>query len=419
MDSNDDADLEATIRSVAGELEQVRLAHENFLRETKGRFNVFTVLRQGHDERGLHSNWIAYLLDPSKEHDCGPLFLELFLESLILKGAQPHDDSAKRCYFDHLRSVDCSTAKLHTEYAKIDVVYGNIDIVIEFPGQIAIGIENKINANEQDCQITRYSKILESEFSSHELLYLTLDGKQSYTCESLVKEYRRISYAELILDWNKRCLEATHDYPNINHAIQQYDQIVRLLTGVTTMADMKLVKDIVIKNPGIANHAGSILAAVEEIQQERCKSFFDALNDAIKKKGLEISRTLLGRFETLIVSSNHAPVQSQPFKKVVEREGSIEFLSMGVKRDPAIPWPVETRERQNALHASLSNTFEGTHGNRNDGWLHYVDIRPKLFEPKALPELIAAGETLPRVAADIADKIFAYVQAVETTWATP
>ena len=63
---------------------------------------MFTVLRGSYEETGLHSAWLAYLLNPNAEHDCGGLFLKLFIEILQL-GVRRHSDESETDKLEILR----------------------------------------------------------------------------------------------------------------------------------------------------------------------------------------------------------------------------------------------------------------------------------------------------------------------------
>ena len=60
------------------ELSIISMKYE-ILYEQKEKFNIFSVLHKDHDERRLHSRFIAALLNPEGTHKKGNIFLSLFL----------------------------------------------------------------------------------------------------------------------------------------------------------------------------------------------------------------------------------------------------------------------------------------------------------------------------------------------------
>lgn len=89
----------ATIPSSA--LEQLRVVGQMFdadriraderARVTHERFNIFTTLLKEEDEVRLHTRFIHCLLDPAGFHDCGTLFLDLFLAALKKLPGENHE----------------------------------------------------------------------------------------------------------------------------------------------------------------------------------------------------------------------------------------------------------------------------------------------------------------------------------------
>ena len=194
MGTEDTDNLGRTLRQVAQKLTELQTQHDEHLRATKGRFNLFTVLRGESDEKRLHSRYLAHLLDPCGTHDYGPQFLEMFLKVLMKKGVQPHEEQEKpnkEC----LEKFDFKEVKVGCE---VCVTEGQLDILIKSLKWGAIAIENKIGAEEQPEQIARYASYLNRQYprQSRILLYLTLHGDASNTANGHEHEYYRISYRE-------------------------------------------------------------------------------------------------------------------------------------------------------------------------------------------------------------------------------
>lgn len=214
-------------------------------------FNLLSTVRQYHDEVYLHSTMIVAFLNPKGLHYQGTLFLEKFLEILKLKD------------FD-----------LNLEKTSVYFEYYDIDIYIT-DGNKHIVIENKIWAKDQPCQIIRYVNVIKEQYSlmvddsqvpkinDMYVVYLTPnkklvpdehqveDGFISFngTNEKLQKcskrtrteklvfhglknyqvKYKKINYQNDILNWLTYCQYEVQNITNLNEAIKQYKDVVRMV----------------------------------------------------------------------------------------------------------------------------------------------------------------------------------------------
>jgi hypothetical protein len=75
-------EAEASLLTLAHQIAEIRIRNEERERATHKRFNVFATLLKPNDEVRLHTRFIHCLQNPHGLHDCGPLFLNLFLETL-------------------------------------------------------------------------------------------------------------------------------------------------------------------------------------------------------------------------------------------------------------------------------------------------------------------------------------------------
>lgn len=143
--------------------------------ENAERFSVFEALGVERLEFN-HSRFIAYFLDPSRKHDQGTAFLNVFLEKLELKP---------------IKSDDLSAIQIWPEYSSSK---GRIDLVI-FTPRYVIALENKVGAAEQPNQLRRYKDWLNDLRCSREkyLVFLTPNGREGNTG----KVDRVLSYDDL------------------------------------------------------------------------------------------------------------------------------------------------------------------------------------------------------------------------------
>lgn len=148
--------------------------HLKRLMQSGERFNIFSALWLDRREN-YHSRFIAYLLDPRAHHDQGAKFL--------------------RCFFDKLGIEDPSSLSVASVTAEYSVgELGRLDLVISTPQSIIV-IENKIDAGEQEDQISRYRKWLDDNHHGRKqrLLFLTPTGSPPTTGKAdLNWSYRKV-----------------------------------------------------------------------------------------------------------------------------------------------------------------------------------------------------------------------------------
>lgn len=180
------------------------------LRERE-KFNIFTIIRNGHEEVGLHSKFLFELLSPEGSHKKKALFLKLFIKQL---------------------GVD-----FRLENVEVFCEKNNIDLLIQNNSQ-AIIIENKINAGDQPEQLSRYYNIVySSKIKDIHIVYLSLDGKEpsQQSIENLpddIKDNRLYnkSYKKFINPWLSLCVKECATQPEIRETIVQYKQLLNHLT---------------------------------------------------------------------------------------------------------------------------------------------------------------------------------------------
>ena len=138
-------------------------------------FDLFQVIRPSLWEyEDVHSNIIAWLLDPQQNHNLGQCFLGKFLsrtastaEALGMPTITPAT----------IQQMDWSRTEIRREWRNIDI------LILNHEARVACAIENKINAHEGldadgVSQLTRYRKTLEQEFPSFTTYLLFLDIKR-------------------------------------------------------------------------------------------------------------------------------------------------------------------------------------------------------------------------------------------------
>jgi len=102
-------------------------------------YSLMNALLKSNDEVNLHSRFIYSMINPTGLHYCGDTFLNIFLEQISC-----------------IDFLDITKAKVFREK-------GNIDLLIHDDYKFII-IENKLNAPDQEYQITRYIKYVKERF---------------------------------------------------------------------------------------------------------------------------------------------------------------------------------------------------------------------------------------------------------------
>jgi hypothetical protein len=161
-------------------------------------FNIFDVLNVREYEI-RHTRFLAHLLDPCGTHGLGSTFLRSFL---LQVSAQVASDE-RVGLLDEVHKLDLELARVMAEISLTTNMQdeaveisdekpgnkrkssgqGRLDILLQIPrrGQadIAIAIENKINARESNGQLERYKDWVTNRFNDNVvLLYLTVNEEE-------------------------------------------------------------------------------------------------------------------------------------------------------------------------------------------------------------------------------------------------
>ena len=130
-------------------------------------FNVFEAVGAVRAEL-RHSNFLAYLLSPSRPHGLGARPLIALIRSILMRMSV--EDQPIMAL--ELLTSDLDDAIVYRER-------DNIDILIELPSmKFVIAIENKIGSKAGDGQLKRYSEYLHASYPEHRrlMVFLTPDS---------------------------------------------------------------------------------------------------------------------------------------------------------------------------------------------------------------------------------------------------
>ena len=135
------------------------------------KFNLFEAVGVVRHEL-RHSDFLAFLLDPSRNHGLGVAFLSAFLQAVRL----PTLD---------LDTLNLSHAYVFREWHHIDI------LVLDDINHLAVIIENKVDTGEHSDQLNRYQVDFYSHYPGYKAmaLYLTPDGDKPSS-----DDYHAVSY---------------------------------------------------------------------------------------------------------------------------------------------------------------------------------------------------------------------------------
>ncbi len=174
-------------------------------------FNIFDVLNLREYEI-RHTRYLAHMLDPAGTHGLGSAFLRNFL---LQASAQLASDE-RRGLLDEVHKLELDLARVTAEITLPDrkdqpaiageaprkgksravSTSGRLDILLQIPRRgakdIAIAIENKINAKESNGQLGRYKEWVEAHFGDAVLLYLTVND------EDVMPAWKSITYSNVV-----------------------------------------------------------------------------------------------------------------------------------------------------------------------------------------------------------------------------
>jgi PD-(D/E)XK nuclease superfamily len=201
------------IKDLLAAVGSLRERYQAAWHERASRFNIFDALNVEYKELS-HSQFLAFLLNPSQRHDQGDRYLRSFLALL---------DITVRDGLDR--------AEVITEHPIAP--YGQLDVLIRIPSVLTVCIENKVAARDQDNQISRYLAWLNSLRTGSDIravVYLTPQARspQDPLLGVDVRPLKLLSYAQ-IADW----VESQSFPVRLRTVTEMYVQTCRKIAGVT------------------------------------------------------------------------------------------------------------------------------------------------------------------------------------------
>ncbi len=307
------------------EVEQLKIKQSKQKERGLNDYNLLTTVLKPHDEVRLHSRMIGSLLNPDGKHYQNTLFLEIFLKTLDLND-----------FF-----LDINRVKLELEYKNIDLYLtdGNKHIIIE----------NKVYAGDQPSQIKRY--ILElindkkNELNEENLLiiYLTIDrdipsayslGKENDNIEdeyfeikndkdgklltykgndhkliNKIFRFKSIHYIDEILKWLDKSKHEIQNITNLNEAIKQYIEVVKLINGIGVEKVDQL--ESILEDENNFKSAVEVYKKMAEILKNNKEVFYTALKEKCKSQNINFEEFGSTNFRFLVKELNTSKLKIQ------------------------------------------------------------------------------------------------------------
>jgi len=157
-------------------------------------FNIFEVLGAVRQEL-RHSSFLAWLLDPSRNHGLGDYFLKRFLWTTAGLARERDIETIIPIEVDTLDLADVTVRR----------EWRNIDILISSESQrFVCAIENKVDSSEHGDQLSRYSETCKTYFPKYRYHFVFLTP---WRTKPSCKEWVPVGY-DAVLDLVKRVVNA-------------------------------------------------------------------------------------------------------------------------------------------------------------------------------------------------------------------
>lgn len=262
-------------------IEQTASAEES---DKKHAFNIFSILRKYDDEVGLHSKFLAELLNPIGSHAIDE-FQRLFIDEVVNSAIDSQEWS--RLPLCSSNQYDCKTEVHIKGFGRVDIVLKNHDTIIV--------IENKINAFDQKNQLQRYFEACTKMGYALEniyILYLNKDGTlvTDYGKGNLPdNQFAQISYKEDIIKWLDLCIAEVDSHPHIQQALLQYRRLVGSLTGDNRSSKMKKAHIELLYQKDSFKLAHELSKSFTGFQIDLQKKVWEELRIALESEGYNFS----------------------------------------------------------------------------------------------------------------------------------
>lgn len=266
------------------ELEVIEQAAVEEESDTKYAFNIFSILRKYDDEVGLHSKFLAELLNSTGSHGIDN-FQKLFIDKVLNAAVDAQEWT---------RAPLCSSNPYVCQIEVPIKNFGRVDIVLKNHDTIIV-IENKIHAFDQKDQLQRYFEACTKMGYNPEniyILYLNKDGSPvtDYGKGNLQEDqFGQINYRDDITSWLDLCIAEVDNYQHIQQVLLQYRRLVGSLTGDNRSSKMKKAHVELLYQKDNFKLAHELSKSFVGFQIDLQKKVWEELKIALESKGYDFS----------------------------------------------------------------------------------------------------------------------------------
>ncbi len=150
-------------------------------------FNIFEAIGVVRQEI-RHSNFLAFLLDPSQNHRLDDIFLKQFLKQVLLETDNPTDP------INHadIDITDLRDAEVSREKHYIDI------LIHSRQNKLVCVIENKIHSGERPNQLKKYEETINRHYKDCQAIFIYLNPEGSPPSETNWRIYDYYKVVEII-----------------------------------------------------------------------------------------------------------------------------------------------------------------------------------------------------------------------------
>lgn len=248
--------LENALIKLYGKIEII----EQLQKHRGDEFNIFSILKMEKLEVNTHSSFLYELINPNGTHYQGDKYLRIFIDKVL-----------------EIDDFDFENVKVERE--TFTNTSRRIDFTIESKDYY-IAIEMKIDATDQDNQLSDYSEYAKKQNKSFsKVYYLTLNGRdasdKSFKNQKII-DYEKISFQFHILNFIEKCIEKSVSLPIIRESLIQYKNLILKITNQTTEElQMEIIE--IIDTPKMAIAATKMSKDLAKVWAKREFSFWKSL----------------------------------------------------------------------------------------------------------------------------------------------
>lgn len=385
--------LEKLLKDVIAATQRIEASRKMYAAQIAPDFNAFNYIQTN---ELMLSRILADLLDPSKSHAQGDLFLKGFLKLLACEWSDAID----------LSNRPNQKIKVDTEVqTKASRTQRSMDIYLTIKSDqhdIGLCIENKPFASDQNKQMTDYYKELEKRgHKIFHLVYLKYDGSdpsESSVAKDLLESWLAnekitiLSYADLI-PWLESCLGYIQNVRVEVFVKELIGYIQKRFLGVRDMNEKHEVNRLMIKSSESINAAFLIKNSIPDLQLSLMKMLYVQLKEKCDQSGW------------FIIAKDFKKINKRHFGFIFGKDNGseygfcIEFFGLnkvdcriGLRRKSA-PVESENDSKFKGLRSHLTQKLSYSTNDKSPWWPAWKNFQYKDWELNADPWVaIETGE---------------------------